>query len=46
MSFSYRGTSNRVFMALKTGVEPGGISKSGPSFRFMVLAWPMKKVES
>ena len=33
-------------MALKTGVDPGGISKWDPSFRSMVLAWPMKKVES
>ena len=33
-------------MALKTGTEPGGMRKEGPSLRSMRMAWEMKKVES
>lgn len=33
-------------MALKTGTEPAGIVKLGPSFRSMMVAWLIKKVES
>lgn len=32
-------------MAEKTGTEPDGITKFGPSFRSMVAAWLRKKVE-
>ncbi|XWS14518.1 hypothetical protein CRYUN_Cryun35bG0016700 [Craigia yunnanensis] len=33
-------------MALKTGTEPAGIVKLGQSFRSMMVAWLIKKVES
>lgn len=33
-------------MALKTGMEPAGMSKLGPRLRSMTRAWLTKKVES
>ena len=33
-------------MTLKMGIEPAGIVKLEPSFRSMMFAWLMKKVES
>ena len=33
-------------MALKTGMEPGGMRKEWPRLRSMRMAWEMKKVES
>lgn len=33
-------------MALKMGTEPAGMVNLGPSFRSMMVAWLMKKVDS
>lgn len=36
----------RAFKAANTGTEPAGMRKFGVSWRSMMVAWLMKKVES
>ena len=36
----------RALTAAKTGTEPAGMRKCGPSFRSIMVAWLMKNVES